>query len=130
MKKENPDAARRRGLKNAESPSHNSDISSHSSAPSTNKSVFPNKIERSKPIAVGRRSKNRNKPRSTGKAQKNRARTVREMALYDGQDCLGILKVRPDGKVVAYNLAGNRVGTFASVQSAAGAFENRRVVHE
>jgi hypothetical protein len=37
---------------------------------------------------------------------------------------------RETAKVVAYNLAGNRVSTFASVQSAAGAFENRRVVHE
>jgi hypothetical protein len=45
------------------------------------------------------------------------------MWVYDGQDCLGALKEKSDGAIVAYNLKGKRVGSFATLQSASGSFK-------
>jgi hypothetical protein len=45
------------------------------------------------------------------------------LSLYDGQDCVGTIKVGPRGKVVAYDAKGKRIGSFRSLQDARAAFK-------
>jgi hypothetical protein len=47
--------------------------------------------------------------------------SVRELALYDGQVCLGLVKIA--GKVTAFSPDGERVGTFTSLQDATDALD-------
>jgi hypothetical protein len=44
------------------------------------------------------------------------------LAVYDGRDCLGTVKVGPRGDAVAYDASGKRIGSFASEQAAMVAF--------
>jgi hypothetical protein len=45
----------------------------------------------------------------------------RELAIYDGQICLGIIKVSEDGKSTAYDPHGKRIGKFPSCKAATAA---------
>jgi hypothetical protein len=45
------------------------------------------------------------------------------LAIYDGQDCLGTIRVGVRGDVVAYDAKGKRLGSFASAQAASAAFK-------
>jgi hypothetical protein len=46
---------------------------------------------------------------------------TRELFVYDGQECLGTIKVAEDGKAVAFDQRGKRVGSFPSLKIASAA---------
>ena len=63
--------------------------------------------------------------RRTRPAKRKRAPTCRrEVAVYDGQDLLGIVKIA--GHAIAYNPDGKRVGIFASLEAATAALDKSR----
>jgi hypothetical protein len=45
------------------------------------------------------------------------------LAIYDGQNCLGTIRVGVRGDAVAYDANGKRIGAFASAQAATAAFK-------
>jgi len=45
----------------------------------------------------------------------------RELAIYDGQICLGTIKVADDGKSTVYDPRGKRIGLFPSFDAASAA---------
>jgi hypothetical protein len=53
------------------------------------------------------------------------SRHMRELAVYDGQECIGKIKVAEDGKAVAFDPNGKRLGSFLSVKAASAAFNSR-----
>lgn len=60
--------------------------------------------------------------------RKKRAPTkssIRELALYDGQICLGVVKL--GAKATAYDLDGLRIGTYATLEDATAALDKLRV---
>jgi hypothetical protein len=59
-------------------------------------------------------------PASRRKAAK--PAVARVLSVYDGQECVGTVKVR-DGAVVAYDARGKRLGSYVSVQAAQAAFK-------
>jgi hypothetical protein len=46
---------------------------------------------------------------------------MRELSLYDGQECLGIIKVAEDGTARAFDPRGKRLGSFPSLKAASAA---------
>ncbi|MDR3420131.1 MAG: hypothetical protein P4L80_02635 [Xanthobacteraceae bacterium] len=48
----------------------------------------------------------------------------RELSVYDGQDCIGTIKVADDGSAVAYR-RGKRIGSFSSFEAASAAFDSQ-----
>jgi hypothetical protein len=64
--------------------------------------------------------------RRTRPAKRKRAPTCRrEVAVYDGQDFLGIVKIA--GHATAYNPDGKRIGVFRSQEAAIAALDKPRV---
>jgi hypothetical protein len=55
---------------------------------------------------------------------KPRSRTSRELAIYDGQDCLGTIKVAEDGTARVFDPRGKRLGLFPSFEAASAALTN------
>jgi hypothetical protein len=51
---------------------------------------------------------------------------VRELAVYDGRDCLGKIAVTADGQACAFDLRGKLLGTFESAKAAYAAFASTR----
>jgi hypothetical protein len=49
---------------------------------------------------------------------------MRELSLYDGQECLGTIKVAEDGKARAFDAHGKRLGSFPSLKAASDALES------
>lgn len=49
----------------------------------------------------------------------------RELAVYDGQACMGTIKVADDGTAVAFGARGKRLGTFRSLKAASAAFDQK-----
>jgi hypothetical protein len=47
---------------------------------------------------------------------------MRELAVYDGQECLGTIKVGA-GKAIAFDPRGKRLGSFPSLKAASAAFD-------
>jgi hypothetical protein len=47
----------------------------------------------------------------------------RELAVYDGRECMGAIKVADDGTAVAFGASGKRFGTFRSLKAASAAFD-------
>lgn len=45
----------------------------------------------------------------------------RELSIYDGQDCIGTIKVADDGKATAFDQRGKRLGSFPSFEAASAA---------
>lgn len=43
---------------------------------------------------------------------------ARELSLYDGQHLIGTIKVADDGKSVAFDPSGKRIGSFPSFEAA------------
>ena len=56
-------------------------------------------------------------------ARTARSRPRRELAIYDGQDLVGTVKVADTGNATAYNADGKRVGVFTSLQAAIDALD-------
>jgi hypothetical protein len=50
---------------------------------------------------------------------------TRDLSVYDGQECIGRIKVTDDGKAVAYDPNGKRLGSFPSLKAASAAFNSR-----
>lgn len=50
---------------------------------------------------------------------------MRELAVYDGQECLGTIKVADDGTARAFDAHGKRLGSFPSLQAASAALDLR-----
>jgi hypothetical protein len=48
---------------------------------------------------------------------------MRELAIYDGQKCIGVVKVAADGKAVAFDRRNKRVGKFPSFEAARAALD-------
>ena len=48
---------------------------------------------------------------------------MRELAIYDGQECIGTIKVADDGKAVAFDRRSKRVGKFPSFEAARAALD-------
>jgi hypothetical protein len=48
---------------------------------------------------------------------------MRELALYDGQECIGTIKVADDGSARAFDRRGKRLGLFPSLKAASAAFD-------
>jgi hypothetical protein len=48
---------------------------------------------------------------------------TRELSVYDGQECLGKIKVAEDGKAVAFDPSGKRLGRYPSFKAATAAFD-------
>ena len=46
---------------------------------------------------------------------------AREIAVYDGQECIGTIKLADDGNAIAFDRHGKRRGCFPSFQAAADA---------
>jgi hypothetical protein len=49
---------------------------------------------------------------------------TRELAIYDGQECLGTIKIAEDGTARAFDACGKRVGSFPSLKAASAALES------
>jgi hypothetical protein len=47
----------------------------------------------------------------------------REVSVYDGQECIGTIKVNNDGQARAFDARGNRLGSFPSLTAACAAFK-------
>jgi hypothetical protein len=65
--------------------------------------------------------------RSTKRAASNRCQ--RELALYDGTHLLGTIKVAANGKSVAYDTRGKRLGSFSNFEAASAAFPKPKAVN-
>jgi hypothetical protein len=52
---------------------------------------------------------------------KSREAIKRVLSVYDGQDCVGTIKVAGDGEARAFDQCGKRVGKFQSVKEASHA---------
>jgi hypothetical protein len=50
---------------------------------------------------------------------------MRELSLYDGQECLGTIKVAEDGTARAFDARGKRLGSFPSLKAASAALDQR-----
>jgi hypothetical protein len=48
---------------------------------------------------------------------------MRELCIYDGQECIGTIKVAEDGTARAFDAHGKRLGSFPSLQAASAALE-------
>ena len=67
----------------------------------------------------------RTAPRSRRSTKSRRAPTRpsrRELALYDGMDWIGTIKIAADDKSVAYDTRGKRLGSFPNFEAASAAF--------
>ena len=51
---------------------------------------------------------------------------TRELAVYDGQECIGAIKVAEDGNHVAFDPSGKRLGSFPSLKAASAALPVER----
>jgi hypothetical protein len=49
----------------------------------------------------------------------------RELAVYDGSECMGTIKVADDGTAVAFGASGKRLGAFRSLKDASAAFDQK-----
>jgi hypothetical protein len=49
----------------------------------------------------------------------------RELSVYDGQACMGAIKVADDGTAVAFGASGKRLGAFRSLKDASAAFDQK-----
>jgi hypothetical protein len=49
------------------------------------------------------------------------SRGARDLSLYAGQECIGRIKVAGDGKAVAFDRHGKRIGSFPSLKAACAA---------
>jgi hypothetical protein len=73
-------------------------------------------------------SKRPAKRRSRGKVRTSPSRTPwREVAIYDGSDLLGTVKIAADGKSTAYDPRGKRLDLFPTFQAASAAFDRPSV---
>jgi hypothetical protein len=61
-------------------------------------------------------------PKIVAKSRRAKPAQASLLAVYDGRDCLGTVKVGPRGDAVAYDASGKRIGSFASEQAAMVAF--------
>jgi hypothetical protein len=50
---------------------------------------------------------------------------MRELALYDGQECIGTIEVADDGEALAFDQRGKPLGSFQSVKAASVAISSR-----
>jgi hypothetical protein len=50
---------------------------------------------------------------------------MRELALYDGQECIGTIKVADDGSARAFDRCGKRIGSFPSLKAASAALDQQ-----
>jgi hypothetical protein len=50
------------------------------------------------------------------------------LAVYDGQNCVGTIRVGPRGDAVAHDAKGKRIGSFSSATSAAAALKGSDLV--
>jgi hypothetical protein len=69
-----------------------------------------------------RPTKRRSRSKVIARPSPSRSRQ-REVAVYDGQNLVGTVKVASDGKAVAYDARGKRLGSFPTFQAASAAFE-------
>jgi len=49
----------------------------------------------------------------------------RELAVYDGRECTGTIKVADDGTAVAFGASGKRLGAFRSLKAASAVFDRK-----
>jgi hypothetical protein len=49
----------------------------------------------------------------------------RELAVYDGRECMGTIKVADDGTAVAFAASGKCLGAFRSLKAASAAFDQK-----
>jgi hypothetical protein len=50
---------------------------------------------------------------------------MRELSVYNGQDCIGTIKVADDGTARAFDRNGKRVGSFPSLKAASAALDRQ-----
>ena len=50
---------------------------------------------------------------------------TRELAIYDGQELVGIVKVSEDGTMRAFDRDGKRIGSYPSFEAASAALSAR-----
>jgi hypothetical protein len=78
-------------------------------------------------------TKNQPSPRSTKRRHKSNGKVAvrsapsssrrRELAIYDGQNLVGIVKVAVDGRCTTLDARGKRVGVFPSQEDASDALD-------
>jgi hypothetical protein len=49
---------------------------------------------------------------------------ARELSVYDGQECIGTIKVAEDGAALAFDQCGKLLGSFPSLKTASAAFNS------
>ena len=76
---------------------------------------------RTKNKSSARLTKRRARPKAITATARLRRR--RELAIYDGVNLVGIVKVAADGKSTAYDARGKRLGLFPTFQAASAAFD-------
>jgi hypothetical protein len=80
---------------------------------------FPSTTEnKSASCATNRRRRRKATARTSPSKQRRR-----ELAVYDGVDWIGTIKVAADGKSIAYDALGTRLGLFPTFQAASAAFD-------
>jgi hypothetical protein len=61
-------------------------------------------------------------PQTAPKKRRGRPAQASLLAVYDGRDCVGTVKVGTRGDAVAYDASGKRIGSLVSEQAAMVAF--------
>jgi hypothetical protein len=67
-------------------------------------------------------------PQTAPKKRRGRPAQASLLAVYDGQDCVGTVRVGVRGDAVAYGADGKRIGSFSSAAMAAAALKRSDAV--
>jgi hypothetical protein len=103
------------GLKSVQQINQQDAISADFSSPSTTKIK-----------STQRPTKRRSRSKVIARTSPSRSQR-REVAIYDGMDLIGTVKIAADGKSVAYDPCGKRLGSFPTFQAASAAFDKPSV---
>jgi hypothetical protein len=67
-------------------------------------------------------------PKIVPKSRRAKPAQAALLAVYDGRDCLGTVKVGTRGDAVAYDADGKRIGNFSSAATAVAALKRSDAV--
>jgi hypothetical protein len=67
-------------------------------------------------------------PKIVAKSRRAKPARASLLAVYDGQDCVGTVRVGVRGDAVAYGADGKRIGSFSSSATAAAALKRSDAV--
>src|SRR5262249_45345494 len=114
MTNKNPRAVRG-GSENSQCRPEQSHSCTKPAAPSIANSIFPENKSDASNKKIARRRRRQAKKRTS-------RNPARELFFYEGQICLGVVKIAGTGRTVAYDARGKRLGQFISLEAAASAF--------